>query len=137
MAAFRTKKITRLGLTTVAAIGLGVGAAASPVQAAQTAPARPAVAGPNCGWTPATNGSGSMRTDKPMKLRDGPSATCDTIGWTSMPTNQKLWARCKFVNDAGNTWYYVRPEPPAGEYWDPGWIFSGNVTGVPSGIPKC
>ncbi|MGI5422003.1 hypothetical protein [Actinomadura luteofluorescens] len=43
--------------------------------------------------------------------------------------------RCKFVNDTGNTWYYVCPEPPAGEYWDPGWIFSGNVTGVPSGIP--
>ncbi|MES9539572.1 hypothetical protein [Actinomadura sp. NPDC000600] len=104
--AFGMKKITRLGLTTVAAIGLGVGVAA-------------------------------LRTNKPMKLREGPSVTCDPIGWTSMPKSQKLWVRCKFVNDARNTWYYVRPEPPAGEYWDPGWIYSGNVTNVPSGIPTC
>ncbi|MFC6880821.1 MULTISPECIES: hypothetical protein [Actinomadura] len=124
----------RIALT--ATVLAGVSSIAGIAQADAT-PQPETAAGPSCGWQPSTNGGGSMRTNKPMFLRDGPAAACDTMGWDPMSTGQLLWVRCKTRNDSGNTWYYVRPEPPAGEYWDPGWIYSGNVTSVPSGIPSC
>lgn len=119
-----------IGAATLAGLGSIAG-----IAQAGTAPQTPAATAASlCGWSPTDNGSGSMHTNKPIRLRLGPASDCDTIGWTTMPTGQKLWAWCKYVNYAGNTWYYVRPDESG---WSNGWVWSGNVTGVPSGLPRC
>ncbi|GAA4238559.1 hypothetical protein GCM10022254_55020 [Actinomadura meridiana] len=121
-------------MTALAATALIAAASLTGVAQADTVSSPPRAAAPNCDWSPRTNGPGSMRTDKPIRLRTGPAAVCDWIGWTDMPTGQKLWAWCKTVNSSHNTWYFVRPDVDG---WDAGWIYSGNVDGVSSGIPTC
>ena len=75
-----------------------------------------------------------MTTTKSIKLRWGPAADCDFIGFWDMPVPTTLKAICKYRNPAGNIWYYVQP---VNTDWDPGWIYSGNVTIGSGTIRNC
>jgi hypothetical protein len=125
----------RIGVTvaaTTAAFGMLLSASAT--AQADAVSASPAAASVDCDWAPGGKPTGAkMTTTKSIRLRYGPAARCGFIGWNDMPVPTKLTAICKYRNpDSGNIWYYAQP---ANTSWDPGWIYSGNVT-VGSGTTR-
>lgn len=127
----------RLGVAisaTAAAFAM-VPSASAAVQA-DTMSAPPAPAAVNCDWNLNKDTTGvTLTTTKSIKLRYGPAAGCEFIGWWDMPVPTKLWAVCKYRNpDSGNLWYYVEPYDTS---WDRGWIYSGNVKVGSGTIPTC
>lgn len=109
---------------------------ASAAAQADTISARQAPAAVNCNWDPSGGTTGvSIVTTKSIRLRYGPAAGCDFIGWSNMGVPTQLWAVCKYRNpDSGNTWYYVDPDDTD---WRKGWIYSGNVKVGSGTIPNC
>jgi hypothetical protein len=127
------------GLGVAVAATAAVFATGSPTAAAaqadtMSAPQAPAAV--NCNWNLSKDTTGvTLTTTKSIKLRYGPAAGCNFIGWWDMPVPTKLWAVCKYRNpDSGNLWYYVEPYETS---WDRGWIYSCNVNVGSGTIPTC
>jgi hypothetical protein len=127
----------RLG-TAVAATAAALAAllSASATAQADAASASQAPASVDCNWDHGGEPTGvTMTTTKSIRLRFGPAAGCEFIGWWDMPVPTTLKAICRYRNpDSGNTWYYVQPKDSS---WDPGWIYSGNVKVGSGTIPYC
>ncbi|SDZ06929.1 hypothetical protein SAMN05216215_10455 [Saccharopolyspora shandongensis] len=128
----------RLGIAVAAtAAALATLLSASATAQPDTVSAPQAPAGVDCTWTPGGDPTSvTMTTTKSIRLRFGPAAGCNFIGWNDMPVPTTLKAICKYRNpDSGNTWYYVKAVGE--ESWDPGWIYSGNVKDVSGTIRNC
>lgn len=96
-------------------------------KAPAVAPASQATVG-GCNWWPAGSSPGSVHVIKttPAATHTGPAAACDITGHYGY--GEVLWIRCKWVNSAGNLWYYSDPT---------GWIYSAYVDNPTKAIPTC
>ena len=82
----------------------------------------PALAVSCSGPSSRPNGGGGFNIDETTTLWEGPYSACGVVG--HLNTQQILWAWCYWLNDYGNTWWYVR----VGGTSTYGCVYSGNGT---------
>jgi hypothetical protein len=82
----------------------------------------PALAVSCAGPSHRPNGGGGFNVAETTTLWTGPYSVCGTVGHVN--TQQVLWAWCFWINDYGNTWWYVR----VGGTSTYGWVYPTNGT---------
>jgi|tagenome__1003787_1003787.scaffolds.fasta_scaffold20916121_2 hypothetical protein len=82
----------------------------------------PALAVSCAGPSHRPNGGGGFNIAETTTLWTGPYSVCNKVG--SLNTQQLLWAWCFWLNDYGNTWWYVR----VGGTSTYGWVYPANGT---------